>query len=250
MISLGGQVLSSENAKEFSSAIKGETIEDTARVVGGMCDVLIIRHPETGATVRASSVSPVPVINAGDGDGEHPTQSLIDLYTILQERGTLEGLTVTMFGDLRYGRTVHSLARLLRLYWARMCFVSPQRLAFPRNLLAELHGSRADVVETTKLSDVLTDTDVLYVTRVQKERFSDLEEYAQVRGSYQIDATTLAQAKSDLVVMHPLPRVDEIAPTVDALPNAAYFRQAHNGVPIRMALLHRLFVRDPDTHSS
>lgn len=248
---LGGMVNSTENAGQFSSAIKGETLEDSIRVVSGDCDVIVMRHPETGAAARAMLVSRVPIINAGDGVGEHPTQALLDVYTILDERrlldrltepNVLDGLTVTMFGDLKNGRTVHSLARLLRLFGrVRLNFVSPHALKLPGDLLYELSHDGVEIFETDHLSDVLPATDVLYVTRVQKERFNDPKEYETAKGSYRIDLDALRGAKDKLVIMHPLPRVDEIAPTVDALPNAAYFRQADNGLYVRMALLHALF---------
>ncbi len=248
---LGGMVNSTENAGQFSSMIKGETLEDSIRVVSGDCDVIVIRHPMIGAARRASLVSRVPIINAGDGVGEHPTQALLDVYTILDERHlldrlaepkVLDGLTVTMFGDLKNGRTVHSLARLLRLYGrVRLNLVSPQALKLPGDLLHELSGNGVEVFETDHLSDVLAATDVLYVTRVQKERFDDPKEYETVKGSYRIDLDALRGAKDNIVLMHPLPRVDEIAPTLDALPNAAYFRQADNGLPVRMALLQMIF---------
>ncbi|KKW33117.1 MAG: Aspartate carbamoyltransferase [Candidatus Uhrbacteria bacterium GW2011_GWA2_53_10] len=248
---LGGMVSSTENAGQFSSAIKGETLEDSIRVVSGDCDVIVIRHPMTGAAARASLVSRVPIINAGDGVGEHPTQALLDVYTLLAERrlldrlsepNVLDGLTVTMFGDLKNGRTVHSLARLLRSYGrVHLNFVSPHALRLPGGLLHELSDNGVGVFETDHLSDVLAATNVLYVTRVQKERFDDPKEYEIVKSSYRIDLDALRGAKDDLVIMHPLPRVDEIAPTVDALSNAAYFRQADNGLPVRMALLQMIF---------
>ncbi len=178
----------------------------------------------------------VPVINAGDGAGQHPSQTLLDLYTMREASG-LDDLTVGIMGDLKYGRTVHSLAEALTTFDARMHFVSPESLRLPRNVRFDLHESGAVVKEHTDLDAVLADLDVLYVTRIQRERFPDENEYRAVAGEYRIDAELLADARDDLTVMHPLPRVDEIAPDVDRTDHAHYFEQAHNGVPVRMALL-------------
>jgi len=221
---------------ESSSVKKGESLADTVRVIAGYTDGIVLRHPSEGAATMASEFVDVPVINAGDGAGQHPTQTLLDLYTIRENAG-LDDLTVGVMGDLKYGRTVHSLAAALTTFDARMHFISPESLRLPRNVRFDLHESGAVVKEHTDLDDVLGELDVLYVTRIQRERFPDENEYREVAGEYRIDADTLDAARDDLTVMHPLPRVDEIAPDVDETDHAHYFEQAHNGVPVRMALL-------------
>ncbi|MFB6118947.1 aspartate carbamoyltransferase [Halosegnis sp.] len=221
---------------ESSSVKKGESLADTMRVIAGYTDGIVLRHPSEGAAKLAAEFVDVPVINAGDGAGQHPTQTLLDLYTIRENAG-LDDLTVGIMGDLKYGRTVHSLAAALTNFNARMHFVSPESLRLPRNVRFDLHESGAVVKEHTDLGAVLDQLDVLYVTRIQRERFPDENEYRAVAGEYRIDADTLARAPDDLTVMHPLPRVDEIAPDVDETDHAHYFEQAHNGVPVRMALL-------------
>jgi aspartate carbamoyltransferase catalytic subunit len=234
MIRLGGQVITADGF-QFSSLYKGETIEDTMMMVGGYADIIVMRHPEQGSADKAASVSPVPFINAGDGPGQHPTQALLDLYTIQKERGTIDGLHVAMVGDLKYGRTVHSLVYLLGLYKnLRFTFISPDALPMPEKVTSFLKERNIPYEETTGLS-VGLDADILYMTRVQKERFSDVEEYEKLKLKYVLNATHLKGA--GVTVMHPLPRVGEISTDVDVLPNAAYFRQARNGVPVRMALL-------------
>ncbi|MFB6192505.1 MAG: aspartate carbamoyltransferase [Haloarculaceae archaeon] len=224
---------------DASSVKKGESLADTVRVIEGYADAIVLRHPSEGAAKMAAEFVDVPIINAGDGAGQHPTQTLLDLYTIRENAG-LEELTVGIMGDLKYGRTVHSLAEALTRFDARQHFVSPESLRLPRNVRYDLHESGAEVREHTELAPVLPSLDVLYVTRIQRERFPDENEYRQIAGEYRIDADTLADAGDDLTVMHPLPRVDEIAPEVDDLPGATYFEQAHNGVPVRMALLDLL----------
>jgi aspartate carbamoyltransferase catalytic subunit len=221
---------------ESSSVKKGESLADTMRVIAGYTDAIVLRHPSEGAAKLAAEFVDVPVINAGDGAGQHPTQTLLDLYTMRESSG-LDDLTVGIMGDLKYGRTVHSLAAALTTFDARMHFVSPESLKLPRNVRFDLHESGAVVKEHTELDPVLADLDVLYVTRIQRERFPDENEYRKVAGQYRIDADLLAAARDDLTVMHPLPRVDEIAPDVDRTDHAHYFQQAHNGVPVRMALL-------------
>jgi aspartate carbamoyltransferase catalytic subunit len=221
---------------ESSSVKKGESLADTVRVVAGYADALVLRHPSEGAAKLASEFVDVPVINAGDGAGQHPTQTLLDLYTIRENAG-LDDITVGIMGDLKYGRTVHSLAGALTEFDVRQHFISPESLRLPKNVRYDLHESGADVREHTELAGVLPELDVLYVTRIQRERFPDENEYRQVAGEYRIDADTLDAARDDLTVMHPLPRVDEIAPDVDETEYATYFDQAHNGVPVRMALL-------------
>ena len=228
---------------DSSSVKKGESLADTVRVIEGYADGIVLRHPSEGAARLASQFVDVPVVNAGDGAGQHPSQTLLDLYTI-RERAGLDDLTVGIVGDLKYGRTVHSLASALTNFDARMHFVSPESLRLPRGVRFDLHDAGARLREHTELDGVLPELDVLYVTRIQRERFPDETEYQQVAGRYRIDAETLERARDDLTVMHPLPRVDEIAPDVDETEHAAYFAQAHNGVPVRMALLDELLAGD------
>jgi len=216
---------------------KGESLHDTVRTLECYADIIVLRHPETGSAALAADAARKPVINAGDGTGEHPTQALLDIYTIKEELGVIDGLTVTMLGDLKYGRTVHSLARLLALYDVRINFVSPESLRVPQSTLDFLRQRQVPVMEHTDLGVVLPRSDVLYVTRVQKERFESQDAYEQVKDSYVVTLQTLARAKDHMIVMHPLPRVGEIAEDVDADPRAAYFRQMENGLYIRMALL-------------
>ncbi len=224
---------------ESSSVKKGESLADTVRVIEGYADALVLRHPSEGAATLASEFVDVPVVNAGDGAGQHPSQTLLDLYTVRENHG-LDDLTVGIMGDLKYGRTVHSLAAALTNFDVNQHFISPESLRLPRSVRFDLHEAGAQLREHTELEEVLPELDVLYVTRIQKERFPDENEYHRVAGEYRIDAETLADAKKDLTVMHPLPRVDEIAPDVDTTAHARYFEQAHNGVPVRMALLDTL----------
>ncbi|MBI3160815.1 MAG: aspartate carbamoyltransferase [Chloroflexi bacterium] len=233
---LGGSVIPINEVK-YSSVSKGESLPDTVRTLECYADVIVLRHPEVGASAEAANYARKPIINAGDGVGEHPTQALLDLFTILEELGEADGLTVTMLGDLKYGRTVHSLARLLSLYDVKLNYVSPEILRMPPEILAEVGAQDIPQTETRRLEDVLAATDVLYVTRVQKERFEDLADYEKVRGLYVITPETLAQAKERMILMHPLPRVGEISMEVDDDPRAAYFRQMEYGLYIRMALL-------------
>jgi aspartate carbamoyltransferase catalytic subunit len=241
MLRLGGSVIGTEAAHTFSSAIKGETLEDTVRMVSSYADLIVLRHDEAGAAARAASVASVPVVNAGDGPGEHPTQALLDLYTIERELGVVEGVRVAFCGDLRFGRTARSLALLLALYpGVRMTFVAPTVIQVGGDILARLEARGVECRLADQLTDVLDDVDVVYQTRVQKERFTDPAEYEQARTAIRIDGAIMRQLPANAIVMHPLPRVDEIAPEVDADPRAAYFRQAANGVAIRMALLEML----------
>jgi len=233
---LGGSVIQINEVK-YSSVSKGESLPDTIRTLESYADVIVLRHPETGSAAIAAQVARKPIINAGDGIGEHPTQALLDLFTIQEELGTIDGLTVTMLGDLKYGRTVHSLARLLSLYNANVHYVSPDLLRMPAALVAQLAEKGLPQTEHTTLDPALADTDVLYVTRVQKERFENLDEYESVKGAYVISPETLTRAKAKMALMHPLPRVGEIAPEVDDDPRAAYFRQMEYGLYVRMALL-------------
>ena len=238
---LGGNVISTENAREFSSAIKGETVEDTIRIVNGYADAIVIRHYEQGAAHRAASVSGIPILNAGDGPGEHPTQALLDLYTIGHELGRIDNLKVALVGDLRFGRTARSLARMLKLTsGAEIVFVSPPAVPMGQDVRQELTEAGIPFHDEPDLDAVLPHVDVVYQTRVQKERFPTPQEYDAVRGQYVIDADSLSLLAPGAIVLHPLPRVDEITTDVDSDPRAAYFRQAHNGVYIRMALLEHV----------
>ncbi|MGI9255210.1 MAG: aspartate carbamoyltransferase [Thermomicrobiales bacterium] len=235
---LGGAVISTENAREFSSAIKGETVEDTVRIVGGYADAIVLRHHEQGAAHRAAAVATVPILNAGDGPGEHPTQALLDLYTIRHELGRIDNLRVALVGDLRFGRTARSLARLFRLSnGGELVFVSPAAVPMGEDVRRELDAAGVRWREETDLASVLPDVDVVYQTRIQRERFSTPQEYDAAKGIYIIDQAAMAHLNPGAIVLHPLPRVDEITVEVDADPRAAYFRQAENGVYLRMALL-------------
>jgi aspartate carbamoyltransferase catalytic subunit len=233
---LGGAVIPIHGV-QYSSVSKGESLPDTIRTLECYADVIVLRHPEVGASEVAARYASKPIISAGDGIGEHPTQGLLDIYTILSELGTLNGLHVAMVGDLRNGRTVHSLARLLRLYDTRISFVSPDNLRIPEDLKGELVAEGKLVTETDKVEDVIGNADVVYVTRVQRERFADLREYDMVKDYYEITPEVMSHAKERMALMHPLPRVNEIHASVDDDPRAAYFRQMANGMYIRMALL-------------
>jgi aspartate carbamoyltransferase catalytic subunit len=235
---LGGDVVDMGSV-ESSSVKKGETLADTVRVVEGYADALVLRHPSEGSARMASEFVDVPLINAGDGAGQHPSQTLLDLYTMRQNAG-FDGLTVGIMGDLKYGRTVHSLAHALTTVEADQRFISPESLRLPESVRYDLEREGAAVREYRSVGEVLPELDVLYVTRIQRERFPDENEYRAIAGEYRIDAETLSQARDDLVVMHPLPRVDEIASDVDDTDHARYFEQAHNGVPVRMALLDEM----------
>ena len=242
MTRLGGTVLTTESAQEFSSAAKGETLEDTIRVVAGYTDVIVLRHFESGASNRAAAVTNIPVINAGDGAGQHPTQSLLDLYTIQREIGRLEGISVALVGDLANGRTVRSLSYLLAKYESvKIYFVAPDVVRMKDDIKEYLQRHGVDFEEVEDLHGVAREVDVIYQTRIQKERFGDrTEKYEQARGKYTIDRSVMDCMQDHAVVMHPLPRVDEIDPAIDADPRAAYFRQAHNGLYVRMAILRML----------
>jgi aspartate carbamoyltransferase catalytic subunit len=241
MLRLGGQTMGTDNAREFSSAAKGETLEDTIRIVSGYADVIVLRHYEEGAAKRASVVSPVPIINAGDGPGQHPTQALLDLYTIRDELGRIDGVRIAMVGDLANGRTVRSLAYLLSKFKdIKLWFVAPPQVAMRADLKAHLDEHKVSWVETEDLESVLPQVDVVYQTRIQKERFTDPEAYQALKGIYRIDKHAMSLMRKYAILMHPLPRVDEISPEVDDDPRSAYFRQARNGLHIRMALLDRL----------
>jgi aspartate carbamoyltransferase catalytic subunit len=241
MLRLGGQTMGTDNAREFSSAAKGETLEDTIRIVSGYADVIVMRHSEEGAAKRAAAVSDVPIINAGDGPGQHPTQALLDLFTIRAELSKIDGVRVAMVGDLANGRTVRSLAYLLSKFKdIKLWFVAPPQVAMRDDLKAHLDEHHVPYIETQDLDAVLPEVDVVYMTRIQKERFTDPAAYEAVKGVYRIDRDAMTKMRKYAVLMHPLPRVDEISPEVDDDPRSAYFRQARNGLHIRMALLDRL----------
>jgi len=243
MLRLGGQVISTENALEFSSAIKGESVEDTIRIVAGYADAIVIRHHEQGAALRAAAVSPVPIINGGDGPGEHPTQALLDFYTIWSELGQLDDLKVALVGDLRFGRAVRSLALLFCLSRnTELIFVSPDAVPMGSDVRQALDAAGVRYRDEPDLAVALSQSDVVYQTRIQKERFATLAEYLEARGVYTIDRQSLGLLPERSIIMHPLPRVDELALEVDSDPRAAYFRQAQNGVFIRMALLYQLLM--------
>jgi aspartate carbamoyltransferase catalytic subunit len=233
---LGGSVIPINEVK-YSSVAKGESLPDTVRSLECYADVIVIRHPEVGSAALAAKYARKPVINAGDGIGEHPTQALLDSFTIREELGHLDGLTVTLLGDLKHGRTVHSLARLLSLYKVKLNYVAPEILRMPTELIEELKAKGVEQLEASTLEGVLPQTDVLYVTRVQKERFTDETVYESVKGAYVIDPQVLKAAKERMIVMHPLPRIGEISMEVDDDPRAAYFRQMEYGLYVRMALL-------------
>ena len=241
MLRLGGSVIGTEAAGAFSSAVKGETLEDTIRMVNAYADVIVLRHDRAGAASRAADVSEIPVINAGDGPAEHPTQALLDICTIERELGRIEDLHVALCGDLRYGRTGRSLVLLLTQYpGLRLSFVAPDVVQMGADIRSLLDARGVPYRVTDSLATVAPDVDVLYQTRIQRERFEDPSEFQAARGSTRVDAAVMERLSPRAVVMHPLPRVDEISPEVDADPRAAYFRQAGNGVTVRMALLDML----------
>ena len=235
---LGGSVIPINEVK-YSSVSKGESLPDTIRTLECYADVIVLRHPETGSAAIAAKAAKKPVINAGDGVGEHPTQALLDTFTIFEELGAgqVDGMTVTMLGDLKYGRTVHSLARLLSLFKVKINYVSPEILKMPKEVMDEVGAKGIPQAEYSSLEEVLPETDVLYVTRVQKERFEAPADYEKVKGAYVIDPAVMKAAKKEMIVMHPLPRVGEISPDFDDDPRAAYFRQMEYGLYVRMALL-------------
>ncbi len=235
MARLGGISLTMDSV-EASSVAKGETLADTIRVVSGYVDAIVLRHPREGAARLASEFASVPVINAGDGAGQHPSQTLLDLYTIRKSM-PIDGVRVGLLGDLRYGRTTHSLAIALSLYGAEIAAVSPKGLELPSGIIRELADRGTSVTEYSAVEDVIADLDVLYVTRIQRERFPDVASYLDVASSYRITPELVELARPEMIVLHPLPRVGEIDPRVDALPNAKYFEQAHHGVSVRMAML-------------
>ena len=235
MLKLGGSVIGFGDA-DTSSVKKGENLADTVRTVENYADVIALRHPLEGAARLAAEFSSIPIINAGSGAEEHPTQALVDIYTMQKEKRSIDGLKIALVGDLRYGRTVHSLAYALSLYNIELYLVSPESLKMRQEVLRAIQN-KIPVSESQNLESVIPKVDVLYVTRIQKERFPDQAEYAKVKGVYRVDQKSLSNAKKDMIILHPLPRVDEISPDVDALPQARYFQQVRNGVVVRMALL-------------
>lgn len=235
MHKLGGSAIGFAKP-ETASVKKGENLADTIRVVENYADVIALRHPLEGAARLAAEFAQIPIINAGSGAEEHPTQALLDLYTILKEKNQIDRLNIALIGDLRYGRTVHSLAYALSLYDVKLHLISPELLRMRREVLDTIK-KKIEVVEKTGMEEALPEIDVLYMTRIQKERFADMAEYAKVKGAYKIDCDVLENVKKDMVIMHPLPRVDEIADEVDATPHARYFQQVWNGIVVRMALL-------------
>ena len=233
---LGGRVLSVVGS-EYSSLAKGETLWDTGKMVESYVDVIVMRHPQPGSPKEVAASAGVPVINAGDGGGEHPTQALLDMFTITREHQTIDGLTIALVGDLKYGRTVHSLSYLLAHYKVKLILVSPDKLKMPPEITDHLKKSGVAFEETESLEHALKNAQVLYDTRVQKERFADVNEYEKYKHYYVLTRELVEKYNPKLTIMHPLPRVGEIHPDVDDLPGAAYFRQAQNGVAVRMALL-------------
>lgn len=236
ILQCGGRVIGFANPSS-SSQSKGESFADTIKTVTGYCDAMVIRHPVEGSARLASDIATVPVINAGDGANQHPTQTFLDLFTMQESFGRLEGLHIGMMGDLKYGRTVHSLATAMSLFGARMTFISPQTLQMPDMIKMELEASGVNFREVRQPEEAGDDLDILYVTRIQRERFGDPQEFESVAHSFRVTAETIRVLGGRVLVMHPLPRVDEISEEVDELPNAIYFRQAHNGIPTRQALL-------------
>jgi len=237
---LGGGVIGM-GPVEGSSVAKGETLADTCRTVAQYADVIVLRHPKTGSAKEAADAVDIPVLNGGDGTGQHPTQALLDVYTIHKEKKTLKNLTIAMVGDLKNGRTVHALVEVLSLFNCNLYFVSPGVLRMPEEVTSTLRQKGIKVEETEDLRKAALESDVIYMTRIQKERFADLAEYERVKGSYIIDAAFLKDLGKKITILHPLPRVNEIHPDVDDYPGAAYFRQMRNGVFIRMALLAMIF---------
>ncbi len=235
MNKLGGSCISIAETRT-SSMEKGESLADTVRTIENYCDLIVLRHPQDGSARMAAEFASIPIVSGGSGAEEHPTQALLDLYTIRREVGRIDGLNVALLGDLRYGRTVHSLAYGLSLFNTKLYFVSPESLRIRREVLDEA-ASRVEVHEESDIRDVISKIDVLYVTRIQKERIPDPEEYEKLKGTYRINLDLLRSAKRNLIIMHPLPRVDEISPEVDGTPHAKYFKQMWYGLVTRMAVL-------------
>ena len=241
MLRLGGSVITTENAREFSSASKGESLADSTRIMNGYADVIVMRHNEAGSAARAADVSNIPIINAGDGAGQHPTQALLDMYTIIDAFPKFDSLKVAMVGDLRYGRTVRSLSYLLTKYEnVEIIFVSPSVCKMEADIKQYLDKNNIIWREETDLTQVAKEADCIYMTRVQKERFHSVDDYEAAASKYILTKEIVGTMKKEAIIMHPLPRVDEIPPEVDDDPRARYFEQAQNGLYIRMALLYLL----------
>ena len=238
---LGGNVITIENGSVSSSAVKGETIEDNIRAINGYADGIIMRHPADGAASKAVKVSKVPFINAGDGTGEHPTQALLDLYTIQRAKGKIDGLKIALVGDLLYGRTVHSLIYLLSIYNVELYLIAPPALKVPSSYKMHLQQNKIKTLEAESWSEIIDKVDVLYMTRVQKERFKSTKDYNEYKDSFIFNNSSLSQLKKDAAILHPLPRVNEIASEIDEDPRALYFEQVKNGLYVRMALLDYIF---------
>ena len=233
---LGGDVINLGDVKN-SSVVKGETLYDTIQMIDGYSDIIAMRHPRQGAAQYAADACKVPILNGGDGAGHHPTQTMLDLFTIRQAHGTLEALRVVLAGDLRYGRTVHSLSHALVRFGCKVIFARPKSLSMPTEIIADIVNQGGDVEETEDLLSEINQADVIYMTRIQKERFPDEDEYLKVADAYKIHARDLDDSKSEMIIMHPLPRVEEIHPSVDKTRYARYFEQAFNGVVTRMSLM-------------
>lgn len=234
---LGGEVLNFSSIG--TSVSKGETLYDTMQMIDGYADIAVIRHPRQGAAQYSADSVNIPILNAGDGSGNHPTQTMLDLFTIRQSQNKIENLRVVLVGDLRYGRTVHSLSHALTRFGASLILVSPPSLRMPSEIVSDLRNSGCEILETENFKDQLDSADVIYMTRIQKERFPDDDEYSKVAGIFKLSSNDLTDVKENLIVMHPLPRVDEIDSSVDKTRHSKYFQQAFNGVPTRMALLCR-----------
>ena len=234
---LGGEVLNFSSIG--TSVSKGETLYDTMQMIDGYADIAVIRHPRQGAAQYSADSVNIPILNAGDGSGNHPTQTMLDLFTIRQSQNKIENLRVVLVGDLRYGRTVHSLSHALTRFGASLILVSPPSLRMPSEIVSDLRKSGCEILETENFKDQLDSADVIYMTRIQKERFPDDDEYSKVAGIFKLSSNDLTDVKENLIVMHPLPRVDEIDSSVDKTRHSKYFQQAFNGVPTRMALLCR-----------
>lgn len=236
MLRLGGSVIGFAEASTSSTA-KGESLEDTILTVCQYADVIAMRHPQIGSAEKAAKVSTVPILNGGDGAGQHPTQALLDMLTIKTEKGTIDGLTVALVGDLKNGRTVHALVELLKHYKVDLIFVAPRELRMPSEITESLKSFGVKIKETDSLSWALEEADVVYMTRVQKERFQDPSEYEKLKDAFILNRAMVERGKAGITILHPLPRVTEISPDVDSLPGAAYFRQVKNGLYVRMALI-------------
>ena len=236
---LGAKVIGFSDASNTSQS-KGETLKDTIKMVNNYVDMIVMRHPLEGSSRYASEVATVPVVNAGDGANQHPSQTLLDLYTILQTQGKLENLTINMVGDLKYGRTTHSLLQAMYHFNPRFIFTAPEELKMPKEYKDFLDSKGIEYIETTSLDEYLNDCDILYMTRVQQERFTDPMEYERVKDVYTLDASMLGEVKKNMKILHPLPRVTEINQDVDETPYAYYFKQAENGLYVRMAIISYL----------